>query len=56
MTEYKCSCHINGKSYEFETLAAVTVWQALEQFSGYLVAEGSSLARVDGLVMDLIEV
>ena len=55
MTEYKCSCHVNSKSYNFETMAAVTVWQALEQFSAYLVTEGASLARVDGLILDLID-
>ena len=56
MTEYNCSCHVDGKSYDFQTLGAVTIWQALEQFSDLLISEGASLARVDGLTLDLIEI
>ena len=56
MTEYMCSCHVGGKTYELLTCGAITTWDALTQFAEYVEAEGGSVGRVDGLVMDLIEV
>ncbi|CAA0365358.1 hypothetical protein ALT721_800028 [Alteromonas alvinellae] len=36
MTEYLCKATIDGKNFEFETMGAVTVPQAYQQFEEYL--------------------
>ena len=56
MTEYMCSCHINGKTYELLTCGAITTHDTISQFGDYVKAEGGDFSRVDGLSIDLIEV
>jgi hypothetical protein len=56
VTEYNCSCHVNGRTYELLTCAAITTHDAISQLGDYVTAEGGDFTRVDGLVIDLIEV
>ena len=56
MTEYQCSCHVDGKTYNLLTCAAITTHDAISQFSEYVTDEGGDFTRLDGLIMDLIEV
>ena len=56
MTEYQCSCHINGKTYKLLTCGAITTFDAISQLSDAVVNDGGDFSRVDGLVIDLIEV
>ena len=56
MTEYNCSCHIDGKTYELLTCGAVTTHDAIEQLANSVADEGGEFIRVDGLIIDLIEV
>ena len=56
MTEYNCSCHIDGKTYELLTCGATTTHDAISQLEEYVTAEGGDFTRVDGLSIDLIEV
>ncbi|QPG06939.1 hypothetical protein IT774_07500 [Salinimonas marina] len=39
MTEYLCKAVIDGQQIEFETLGAVTLTQAIDQFDTYLSME-----------------
>ena len=56
MTEFRCSCHIDNKIYEFETLGAVILSHALTQFRAYIEAEGAEWEMVEGLALDKIDV
>jgi len=56
MTEYQCSCHIDGKTYELLTCGATTTYDAISQFAEYVSSEGGDFTRVDGLSIDLIDV
>ena len=56
MTEYMCSCHVDGKTYDLLTCGAITTHDAISQFAEYVKVEGGDFTRVDGLAMDLIEV
>ena len=56
MTEYMCSCHIEGKTYELLTCGAITTWDAMTQFAMYVDALAGDFTRVDGLSIDLIDV
>ena len=46
MTEYLCKAIIDGTQYEFETLGAVTVPQAYEQFDSYLLEEKHAVLAI----------
>lgn len=39
MTEYLCKATIDGRKFEFETMGAVTLMQAVSQFEEYLLEE-----------------
>lgn len=56
MTEYNCSCHINGITYNLLTCAAITTHDAIMQLGEYVTTNGGDFSRVDGLVIDLVEV
>jgi|TARA_R110000823_G_scaffold117584_1_gene241158 hypothetical protein len=56
MTEYNCTCHIDGKTYTLLTVGAITTQQAMLQFNDSVTDEGGDFTRVDGLTLDLIEV
>ena len=56
MTEFKCSCHIENKSIQFETMAAVTATQAFEQFRDYIERSNLEFELLDGLIIDRVEV
>ena len=56
MTEYQCSCHVDGKTYEILTCGAITTQDAIAQFTMYVYSLGGDFTRVDGLSIDLIEV
>ena len=56
MTEYQCSCHVDGKTYEILTCGAITTHDAITQFAEYVEACKGDFTRVDGLSIDLIEV
>lgn len=55
-TEYYCSCHINGKTYELLTMNCPLLSQALKQFEDYVLSEGGEWEFIDALVMDKVEV
>lgn len=55
-TEYKCSCHIDGKTYTLVTMNCPLLSQALKQFEDYVLSEGGEWEFIDGLVMDRVEV
>lgn len=46
MTEYLCKAIIDGTQYEFETIGAVTVPQAYEQFDSYLLEEKHAVLAI----------
>jgi hypothetical protein len=61
MTEYQCSCHINGKSYSLLTCGASTVTHAMQDFKHYIDVEFSDeehslFELADGLTIDKVEV
>ncbi len=56
MTEYNCSCHIDGKTYEILTCGAITTYDAISQLGDYVIKSGGDFTRVDGLSIDLIDV
>lgn len=55
-TEYNCSCHIDGKTYNLVTMNCPLLSQAQDQFEHYVLSEGGEWEFVDGLVMDKVEV
>jgi len=56
MSEYKCSCHISGITYDMTTVECKNIYDAFSQFTYYVNSKGGSIEVADGLVMDLIEV
>jgi|GEM_PF-6445074 len=56
MTEYNCSCHIDGVTYKLLTCGAITTQQAIQQLEDCVTDEGGDFARVDGLIIDLIDI
>lgn len=57
MTEFQCSCHIEGESYSLLTCGAVTTTQAFEQFRDYIESELIVPFDIaDGLIIDRVEV
>lgn len=56
MTEFQCSCHIEGKTYNLLTVGCVLTSQALNQFRGYVESEGGEFELADGLIIDKLEV
>lgn len=55
-TEYNCSCHIDGKTYELLTLNCPLLSQALEQFEDYVLTCGGEWEFIDGMITDRVEV
>ena len=56
MHEYKCSCHVNNKSYDFLTLGCSTMTQAFSQFGSWLFDNYRvHIELADGLVIDKVE-
>ena len=56
MTEFQCSCHIEGESYSLLTVGCVITSQALTQFRGYVESEGGEFELAEGLIIDKVEV
>ena len=56
MTEYRCSCHINKKTYSIQTTGAITTHDAIMQMEAEVKEQGGDFSRVDGLIIDLIDV
>lgn len=56
MTEYNCSCHIDGNTYEIMTCGAPLFSQAYYQFNQYVKSKGGDLELADGLAFDKVEV
>lgn len=56
MTEFQCSCHIEGKDYELLTCGATTPMWAICQFINYLQTLDKEFDHLDGLVIDRVEV
>ena len=55
MSEYNCSCHIDGISYSMQTTSCIGTVNAMQQLSEHVKGKGGNFNQVDGLILDLIE-